>query len=185
MLHPLRAAAFRLIRDKHPISSKEIALELGSDTKDVSYHIRKLKEFNCIEVVERRQVRAVVETFYAPTELHLIDAEEWQELVDDEPEMAEFLMDDTVQGTLDDYTASRRASVVGVDSEFFIVRNLPVVDPEGLQEALEASQRYEDEITDIAARSLKRRTKGTEAIPLSSTVLLFKTPKRSRRKAPR
>lgn len=180
MTHPLRAEAFRLIRDRHPISPKEVAGELEADTKDVSYHIRKLKEFNCVEVVDSRRVRAVVETFYAPTELHMIDTDEWMELVEDEPEMAEFVIDDIMQSTVDDYTDSRRAAVVGTDEEFFIVRNLPVLDPKGIREALKASQKYENEIMDIAARSAERHARDeTEAIPVSFSIVLFKRGPRS------
>jgi len=186
MSHPLRAEAFRLIRDRSPISPKEIALELAADTREVSYHVRKLKAFKCVEEVDNRRVRGAIETFYAPTELHMIDTEEWQELVDAEPEMAEFVIDGIVQSTLDDYTTSRRAAVVGVDSGFFLVRNLPEFDAEGIDEALAASQRYEDEVMDIAARSLERRTKsGDVGIPVSSSIFLFKMPRRSEKKAPK
>jgi DNA-binding transcriptional ArsR family regulator len=181
MAHPLRAEAFRLIRDKHPISTSEIARLLDTDAKELSYHIRMLRKYDCVEQVSTRRVRAVLETFYRPTELHImIDTDEWQDLVEAEPEMSEFIVDDIVQSLLDDYTDSRRSSVVGVDEEFFIVRNLPVLDAEGVQEALEASQRYEDEIHDIAARSVERQGETGEAnIPTSSSIIFFKTPKAS------
>ncbi|MGN6662645.1 MAG: hypothetical protein ACTHK6_00335 [Solirubrobacterales bacterium] len=184
MVHPLRAEAFRLIRDRHPSSPKELARELEADTKDVSYHIRKLKEFNCVEEVGNRRVRGAVETFYSPTELHMIDTDEWMELVEDEPEMAEFVIDDIMQSTVDDYTDSRRASVVGSDEEFFLVRNLPVLDPKGIHEALKASQKYEDEIAKIAGRSAERHAKeGTTEIPVSSAIILFKRGPRPRQKS--
>jgi DNA-binding transcriptional ArsR family regulator len=177
MSHPLRAEAFRLIRDRGPLSPAEVARELEADLTDVSYHVRKLNEFSCIEEVDNRQVRGAVEHFYRATEQHMIDTEEWGELADVEPQMAEALTDEFMQGIVDDYTASRKAAVVALDEEFWIVRNPLVLDPEGVREALEASRNYENEMTEIAARSAARRLEEkTPEVPASSSVAFFKMP---------
>jgi predicted transcriptional regulator len=179
MSHPLRAEAFRLIRESGPLSPREIAQELEADLKDVSYHVRKLSEFDCVEEVSNRQVRGAVEHFYRATEQAMVDTEEWAELAEVEPQMAEALTDEIMQGVVDDYTASRRASVVALDEEFWMVRTLPLLDPEGVREALEASEEYEAAINEIAARSAQRRlNEGTEEIPVSSSIVFFKMPKR-------
>jgi hypothetical protein len=179
MSHPLRAEAFRLIRDRGPLSPIEIARELEADLKDVSYHVRKLNEFECIEEVENRQVRGAVEHFYRATERHMVDTEEWGELAEVDPQMAEALTDEFMQGIVDDYSESRRGSVVALDEEFWIVRNPLVLDPEGVREALEAAEAYEDEITKIAARSAQRRVgEGAAEVPVSSSIVFFKMPAR-------
>lgn len=177
MSHPLRAEAFRLIRDRGPLSPAGVARELEADLTDVSYHVRKLSEFHCVEEVENRQVRGAVEHFYRATEQHMIDTEEWGELAEVEPQMAEALSDEFMQGIVDDYTASRRAAIVGLDEEFWIVRTPLLLDPEGVREALAASQKYEDEMAEIAARSAERRlSEGTEEVPASSSIVFFKMP---------
>lgn len=177
MSHPLRAEAFRLIRDRGPLSPAEVARELEADLKDVSYHVRKLNDFNCIEEVENRHVRGAVEHFYRATEMHMIDTEEWAELAEVEPQMAEALTDEFMQSIVDDYTASRHAGVVALDDEFWIVRTPLVLDEKGLQEALEAAATYEGEINEIAARSAKRRAAdGAHEVPVSSSVAFFKMP---------
>jgi DNA-binding MarR family transcriptional regulator len=182
MTHQLRAEAFRLIRDKGPVSPKEVAQELEVEVKDLNYHIRKLEEFGCIEEVFTRKVRSVLEHFYVATELHMIDTDEWEELFEAEPEMAEFIVDDVVQSILDDYTASRRAGVVGTDNEFFIVRNPHLLDREGVREAIEASEKYENAMVEVAARSAARRgEKETEDLPVCTSIVLFKMPKIARR----
>lgn len=182
MSHPLRAEVFRLIRDRGPLSPAEAARILEADLKDVSYHVRKLREFSCVEEVQHRHVRGAVEHFYRATEQHMIDTEEWGELAELEPQMAEALTDEFMQGIVDDYTASRRASIVALDDEFWIVRTPLVLDPEGVQEALEASAEYEDRMTEIATRSAERRLDaGTEEVPVSSSAVLFKMPKSLRR----
>lgn len=180
MSHPLRAEAFRLIRDRGTLSPTQVARELEADRKDVSYHIRKLKEYGCVEEVSHRIVRGAVEHFYRATEQHMVDTEEWGELAEAEPQMAEALTDEFMQSVVDDYTESRRAGIVALDEEFWIVRKPLLLDPEGVREALEASERYEDEMGAIAARSAERRLKdSTPEVPASSSIVFFKSPSRS------
>ncbi len=183
MSHPLRAEAFRLIRDQGPLSPREVAKELEADLKDVSYHVRKLSEFDCVEEVSNRQVRGAVEHFYRATEQHMVDTEEWMELVEAEPQMAEALTDEIIQGIVDDYSGSRRASVVPLDEEFWIVRTPLLLDADGVREALEASEEYQDAMSEIAARSAQRRLKeDTEGVPTSSSIIFFKMPKLRKRR---
>ena len=111
----------------------------------------------------------------------MIDTEEWGELAEAEPQMAEALTDEFMQGIVDDYTESRRAGVVALDEEFWIVRKPLLLDPAGLREALEASREYEDAMADIAARSAERRLEeSTPEVPTSSSIVFFKTPPRRR-----
>jgi len=183
MSHPLRAEVFRLIRDRGPLSPAEASRELEADLKEVSYHIRKLREFGCVEEVKHRQVRGAVEHFYRATDEHMIDTEEWGELAELEPTMAEALTDEFMQGIVDDYTCSRRAAIVALDEEFWIVRTPLILDPEGIKEAMEAAGDFENAMTAIATRSADRRMReNTEDIPVSSSVVLFKMPKASKRR---
>jgi predicted transcriptional regulator len=180
MSHPLRAEAFRLIRVNGPTSPAAIARELEADTKAVSYHVRKLREFDCVELVDIKVTRGTVEHFYTATEHNMIDTEEWDELVESEPQMAEVIMDEVLQSIVDDYSTSRRASVVGLDSEFFLVRHPGNVDPEGVQEVLEASEQYEKALEEIMVRSAQRQGEaGSDTVPVSASIVFFKMPKRS------
>jgi predicted ArsR family transcriptional regulator len=180
MQHPLRAEAFRLIKEQAPISPAEVARELEADVPTVSYHVRKLAEYNCVEEVESRPVRGVVEHFYRATEIHMVDIEEWTELADQNPEIAEVLTDEFMQNIVDDFTASRRAAVVGRDEKFWITRTSHLLDDEGLEEALEAAEAYEAQITEIASRSAARRQPEDPGTPISSSIVLFKMPPRRR-----
>jgi predicted transcriptional regulator len=178
MQHPLRAEAFGLIRERGPISPAEVARELEADVPTVSYHVRKLTEYNCVEEVENRPVRGVVEHFYRATDIHMVDIEEWAELAEQNPEVAEVLTDEFMQFIVDDFTASRRASIVGRDEKFWLTRTPHIFDDEGLDEALEAAEAYEAKITEIAARSAARRESEDSGIPVSSSIALFKMPPR-------
>jgi len=182
MQHPLRAEAFRLIRDQGPISPAEVARELEADVPTVSYHVRKLSEYDCVEETENRPVRGVVEHFYRATERHMVDIEEWTELAGADPEVAEVLTDEFMQNIVDDFTASRQAGIVGRDEQFWISRNPHLLDQEGIDEALRAAEAYEAEMAEIAARSAARRNGSEElGVPVSSSIVLFKTPQRRQR----
>lgn len=180
MQHPLRAEVFRLMRESPgPISPAEIARELEADVPTVSYHVRKLSEYDCVEEVENRPVRGVVEHFYRATEQQRLDLEEWAELSETEPEVAEVLTDEFMQTIVDDFTASRRASIVGRDEKFWITRNPYLLDDVGLEEALEAAESYEAILGEIAARSAARQLDSEgHGIPVSSSIVLFKMPPR-------
>lgn len=179
MQHPLRAEAFRLFRESPvPLSPAEVARELEADIPTVSYHVRKLREYDCVEEVENRPVRGVVEHFYRATDSPKVDIEEWAELADQNPVVAEVLTDEFMQYIVDDFTASRRASIVGRDEKFWITRTPHVMDDEGLEEALEAAEAYETKITEIAARSAARLDPEDHGTPISSSIVLFKMPQR-------
>ena len=63
----LRARALALIA-KGVASPKAIAAELGLDVRQVAYHVRVLRELDCIELVETHQRRGAVEHIYRVTE---------------------------------------------------------------------------------------------------------------------
>jgi len=178
MQHPLRAEAFRLIKEREPVSPAEVARELEADVPTISYHVRKLSEYDCVEEVESRPVRGVVEHVYRATETHMVDIEEWAELADVDPEVAEVLTDEFMQLIVDDFTASRRAAIVGRDEKFWITRTSHTLDDQGLDEALEAAEAYEAKMTEITARSAARLEPEDPGIPVSSSIVFFKMPPR-------
>ncbi len=63
----LRAQALALIA-KGTASPKAIAQALGLDVRTVAYHVRVLRELDCIELTETHQRRGAVEHVYRVTE---------------------------------------------------------------------------------------------------------------------
>lgn len=177
MQHPLRARILRTLVENEVMSPAELARVLGAQLSDVSYHVRRLEELDCAELVRTRPVRGAVEHFYRPTERHLIDTDEWEQL---DPITAEDLVCGYVQRILDDFVDSRKAEIVGYDSDFHITRTPQLLDPKGFEEGMESAERHRLEMSEIEKRSAERRAKeGTPTVPVSSSVLLFKVPRRS------
>src|SRR3954447_26003893 len=170
MSHPLRAALLRILADR-TASPAEMARELDEELSNVSYHTKQLVGFDCAELVSTRPVRGALEHFYRATERHLIDTEEWDEL---EPLVAEDLVCEFMQKTLDDFVVSARAGIIGTDADFHLTRTLHVLDEEGMKEALEAHERARMEVVEIEARSAARMVEsGEQGTHVSSSQGLF------------
>jgi DNA-binding transcriptional ArsR family regulator len=177
MEHPLRARILRTLVERGVMSPAQLSRDLGAELSDVSYHVRRLDELDCAELVEIRPVRGAVEHFYRATERHLIDVDEWEQL---DPFTAEDLVCGYIQRILDDFVDSRKAEMVGYDKYFHISRTPLILDPKGLEEAVESYERYRLEVSEIERQSAERRhEEGTPAVPTSSSLLLFKIPRRS------
>jgi DNA-binding transcriptional ArsR family regulator len=174
MSHPLRAAILNILGDR-TASPAEMARELNEELSNVSYHVKQLVEFECAELVRTRPVRGALEHFYRATERHLIDTDEWENI---DPVMAEDILCETQQKMLDDFVASMRANLIGVDKNLHLTRTPMVLDAEGLQEALEVHERTRQELLEIESRAASRMVEsGEKGISVSSTQGCFKTAK--------
>jgi hypothetical protein len=171
MRHPLRAAVLRIL-DERAASPVEMARELKQlDVSGVSYHTKRLVELDCAELVYERKVRGAVEHVYRGTERHLLDLEQWQELVEANPEIADHLVGEFMQLIIDDFGLGLEAKV-GRDENFHITRTPMVLDLEGLQEGVKAYERFRLEMLEVQDRALAR---GGRNFPVSSSLALFRT----------
>jgi len=61
--HPLRARCWTELTER-TASPKQLSEILGATLSDVSYHVRVLEKYDCIELVDTRSVRGAVEHLY-------------------------------------------------------------------------------------------------------------------------
>lgn len=177
MSHALRGRILRLLVERGVQSPNELARALAAELSDVSYHVRRLVELECAELVSTRPVRGAVEHFYRATELHLIDTEEWEEI---DPLIGRDLVCEFMQKIIDDFAASRKADIVGSDKDFHITRTPMVLDPKGFQEGMDAFERCRLEMAEVEARSAERLAEsGGTGAPVCSGLTYFKVPRRS------
>jgi|SRR5436305_4101162 len=173
MNHPVRAAALRILVERTS-SPAEMARELEEDLSNVSYHTKQLVELGCAELVSTRPVRGALEHFYRATERSYVDREEWDDL---DPMMAETILSEAMQKSLDDFVAAAQARTVSNGGAFHMTRTPLLLDEEGLQEALEAHEQARLELLEIASRSAERLvSSGKEGINVSSSQACFKMP---------
>lgn len=177
--HPLRANCLRLLDERGELSPIQVTRELGEDNlTDVSYHMKRLVELGCAEVVRTRPVRGAVEHFYVATDRSSVDTDEWDQL---DPLEADYFVGQIMQSILDDFVESRRKRIVGQDNEFHMTHTSMLLDDAGLQEGMEAYERLRLEMAEIEERAVKRRKEsGAKGIRVSSSLLFFKVPKGAR-----
>lgn len=79
MGHPVRVQALVILNERIA-SPNEIAKELGESVGHVSYHIKVLKECECIELVDTAPRRGAMEHYYRATDRAFLNSEEWAAL---------------------------------------------------------------------------------------------------------
>jgi hypothetical protein len=79
MGHPVRAEALSILNVR-TASPAEIGRTLGLDVSNVAYHVRRLLEFECIELVETRSSRGATEHFYRGVAQKYLDDGFWDKL---------------------------------------------------------------------------------------------------------
>jgi hypothetical protein len=65
---------------KAPISPAEYVARFGGTVTTAAYHFRELKNQDCLEIVDERQVRGATEHFYAVTKRALLSDEDFAQL---------------------------------------------------------------------------------------------------------
>lgn len=78
--HPMRTEILAMLADK-PMSASELSDVVEHwKLSSVSYHVRELLKYECVEVVEKEQVRGAMKTRYRATTRMLLDRQNWDHL---------------------------------------------------------------------------------------------------------
>lgn len=79
LAHPLRV---RILTSLHKgISSpNQLSQELSEPLGNVSYHVKTLLEYDCVELVKTEPRRGAVEHFYRATERAFFNASDWEKI---------------------------------------------------------------------------------------------------------
>lgn len=176
MAHPVRHRAW-VILHRHEASPKEIADEIGQPTPNVSHHIKRLVKLGCAELVREEKVRGTIRHVYKATEPVLLDVEDWELLVQENPPFARHVLCSAIQEQIDDlYQAVATRNLGSDDIRWWISRTPTVLDDEGLEEALALARKAEDDLGEIIQRSAARRSAdGSSSFPVSVFFDVFKS----------
>lgn len=79
MGHPVRAEALSILNVR-VASPAQIARTLGLDVSNVAYHVKRLHEYECIELVGTRPARGATEHFYRGAAQKYLDEGFWDKL---------------------------------------------------------------------------------------------------------
>ncbi len=177
--HPLREKIFTILTERSA-SPAEMTRELGLDRKDLSnvdHHTKRLVDLDCAELVAERRVGSLTEKVYKATDRALVETEEWEKLLEEDPGFAQYQLGRAMQVQLDDFLLAAKQGTIGKDGAFHMSRTRRVLDAEGLAEGLEVKERCRREMDEVERRSAERRREdGTDAIHVSSSLALFAIP---------
>src|SRR5215210_6032440 len=78
--HPLRQRILQRLNEGGVKSPNELSQELGDPLGNVSYHVRILRELDCVELVRTEQRRGALEHYYRATAEPWLDDDQWARL---------------------------------------------------------------------------------------------------------
>ena len=173
LAHPLRVHILALLNER-VASPNQLAKELGERLGDVSYHIKALREGDCIELVRTEPRRGAVEHFYRATRRAFFSDEDWERLpMSVKPSMSARLLRDI----LDDAMAAVEAGTFDARSDHHLSWTPTMLDEEGWREAVVAQMEFLERLFQIQAQSTERLAEaGAKGFPASFAMMSYETP---------
>jgi hypothetical protein len=171
LAHPIRWRVLVALDGGRTASPVELADELGEGLALVSYHVRKLHELECLELVETRPVRGAVEHFYRAVVRPWYDDQVWSELT-----LAERwgISGAALDAIGQDIRSAASAGTIDSRPDRHISRSPLALDDEGWSELATRLDALLEDAQAIAAASLSRIAAGdTEPAPLRARLMML------------
>ena len=158
LAHPLRLEILRLL-NRHEASPNEIAGELGEPLGNVSYHVRMLHKFDCVELVRTTPRRGAVEHFYRGKRRESFTRGEWHGLSGE----ARRAMNDVILRTIwSELQESMDSGVFNARPESQVSRLALTLDEQGWEELSAVLAELEQRVAELEDASTERRAASGE-----------------------
>lgn len=170
MGHPVRNDALSILNER-VASPNEISKELGESVGHVSYHIKVLKECDCIELVDTAPRRGAMEHYYRATSRAFLNDDEWARLPDSiRPGMSLSLL----RTVLNDAGEALKSGSLDRRSDRHMSWTPMIVDEQGWRDATEALGELLERVLEIQAESAERLVGvDEEGVPVTVAMLAF------------
>ena len=174
LAHPLRV---RILSSLHKgISSpNQLSQELGEPLGNVSYHVKTLLEYDCVELVKTEPRRGAVEHFYRATERAFFNANDWEKI----PASARKGISGSILETVgQDATEALVAGTIDARTDSHVSRTPLSLDDQGWSDVTTLLAETLERALEIQEESANRlgSEKKTESIPTKLAILHFETP---------
>jgi DNA-binding transcriptional ArsR family regulator len=179
LAHPLRVRIIGSLQ-RGISSPNQLAQELGEPLGNVSYHVKTLLEFDCVELVKTEPRRGAVEHFYRATERAFFSDSDWESI----PASArKGISGAMLAGIGQDATAALGAGTLDARDESHLSHTPLLVDEKGWQEIAELLEDTLNKALEIQTESANRlaEDKG-EGIGAKLALLYFESPKAEAKK---
>lgn len=180
MADPKRARILQHLIEEGVKAPSEIANELLLPLNAVSYHCKKLEDFDCVELVKTENVRGSCKHYWRATDIDWVSDEDWEGMEDSRKPGALLGMMSWVVG---DFDHALEADTFD-DGRWHIIRNpLRAVDQQALDDLMKAHMELYERSVEIQREASERlQTSGEESIRISSSSQCFRVESFSGRK---
>src|SRR3954454_6503354 len=148
LAHPLRARILQRLGER-VASPGDLAVELGAPLGVVSYHVRMLRDYDCVELVRTEPVRGALQHFYRATARPNLDEAQWRTLP---TTLRGELIGETIQGIVGDLAEAADAGRLE-DPDVVLKRTLLELDARGYRKLNKLLAKTLDQALAIAAES--------------------------------
>jgi DNA-binding transcriptional ArsR family regulator len=170
LAHPLRARILQRLGEA-VASPAALAVELDAPLGVVSYHVRMLRDYDCVELVRTEPRRGALQHFYRATAFPRPAQEQWRTLP---AGLRRELPDETIHKLIGDLGEAADAGALD-DPDVVVKRATLELDQRGWRKLNGLLRRTVDQARRIAEESADRGTRSTAApVPTELAVLHFK-----------
>jgi DNA-binding transcriptional ArsR family regulator len=178
--HPVRVQALTILNERIA-SPNEIAKELDQTVGHVSYHVKVLKECECIELVDTAPRRGAMEHYYRATSRAFLDVSDWAAVPQS---VRPGLSGSLLQTVFDDATNALTTGTFDKREDRHLSWTPMIVDEEGWDEIRQGLEEMLERIFEIQAASAERLTKANEpGIPVSVSMIGYESPATEEKRA--
>lgn len=170
LAHPLRVEILAILNERMA-SPNELSKELDEGLSQVSYHVKVLKDFDCIEMVKTEPRRGAVEHYYRATARAFLSDAEWKKLPESiKPGMSASF----IKMIVDDVVGALNGGTFDTRDDRHVSWTPGVVDEQGWEESVALVNDTLDKVIKIHAASAKRLAKsGEEGIPATAVLMNY------------
>jgi DNA-binding transcriptional ArsR family regulator len=170
LAHPLRVQILAILNERMA-SPNELSKELDEGLSQVSYHVKVLKDFECIEMVKTEPRRGAVEHYYRATERAFLTDRDWRSIP---ASMKPGVSSKAIEVILSDVVGAMDGGTFDAREDRHVSWTPGVVDEQGWKESVELVAETLDRAIAIHAGSAKRLARsGEEGIPATVVLMNF------------
>lgn len=173
LAHELRVQILTILNERMA-SPNELAKDLNEGLSQVSYHVKVLKDYDCIELVKTEPRRGAVEHYYKATSRPFLTDRDWKQLPDSvRPGMSA----DLVQMVIDDAAAALEDGTLDSRQDRHMSRSPLILDQKGWEAVNEHFNSDLGFVMKVQAESATRLQKaGEDGFPVTVAMMAFEVP---------
>jgi DNA-binding transcriptional ArsR family regulator len=172
LAHPLRVRILSSLQ-KGISSPNQLAQELGEPLGNVSYHVKTLLEYDCVELVKTEPRRGAVEHFYRATDRAFFSDSDWAKI----PASArKGISGVTLESIGQSATEAMAAGTIEARTDSHLSDTTLQLDEKGWKELNKVLAEAEKRAKEIQKEAGKRMSGKEDAIPTKLAILHFEVP---------